>query len=291
MIFNFTKILIIKFILLFIILFSFSGSLYPNQDTTKNSSKKKTNYIPKKYIFPSLTIIADDINALPEDKSVNKNPANDWLPLMRKIRNFEIPKDEAIIKMNELVISLSEFAEKKGVLKVNDSEWIFPVKGYSPSAIGGRNGSGYVVSNFDFFDKNTGGHPAHDIFIADRNQDNIDDVTGKPVEILSMTPGIVVETRKDWVPSMDTIKGGNIVYIFDNDTKSFFYYAHMDQVYVNVGDIVTPGFILGTLGRTGKNAYPQRSPTHLHLMCVKSYDGNLLPFDIYTYLLNARLIE
>jgi len=267
------------------LLISGNSLAYGNQDTSKSK------YIPKKYIFPSLGIIAEDINALPEDKIFNRNPADEWLPLMRKIRNFEIPKDDAIIRMNELIISLKEYLDSKGVENVNDEAWVFPVRGYTPSAIGGRNGSGYVVSNFDFFDKNTGGHPAHDIFIADRDFDNIDDITGKPVEILSMTPGIVVETRKDWVPSMDTIKGGNIVYVFNKETESFFYYAHMDLVSVNIGDIVMPGSILGTLGRTGRNAYPKRSPTHLHIMCVKSNSGDLLPFDIYPYLLNARLIE
>jgi|GEM_PF-3954739 len=36
----------------------------------------------------------------------------------------------------------------------------------------------------------------------------------------------------------------------------------MDLVSVNIGDIVMPGSILGTLGRTGRNAYPKNSFTY-----------------------------
>ncbi|MBK8982128.1 MAG: hypothetical protein IPM38_07350 [Ignavibacteria bacterium] len=64
----------------------------------------------------------------------------------------------------------------------------------------------------------------------------------------------------------------------------------MKNVYVDVGDYVSPGKPIGTMGRTGKNAYPSRSPTHLHIMYVRSYDGELLPENIYSDLLNAKII-
>ena len=63
---------------------------------------------------------------------------------------------------------------------------------------------------------------------------------------------IVVETRKDWTTDRMDIKGGNIVYVYDNYTNGFFYYAHLKEVYVSVGDLVKPGTTLGIMGRTGQ---------------------------------------
>jgi murein DD-endopeptidase MepM/ murein hydrolase activator NlpD len=261
-----------------------------NSDTAKIRNKK-VQIIKQKEIFPSLLALSFNINELADDKSFKKNPAQGWLSLMTKVRNFEVEKSEAITRMNEFINALKVYLANKDVANISEEQWVFPVKGYSSSAIGGRGGSGYVISNFDFFDLNTGGHPAHDIFINDGNQDNLDDATDKPVEILSMTGGIVVETRKNWTPEMSDIKGGNIVYVYDANSNGFFYYAHLQDVHVNVGDIVYPAAVLGTMGRTGRNAYPSRSPTHLHLMYVKAYDGDLRPVNVYSYLLSAKTVE
>jgi murein DD-endopeptidase MepM/ murein hydrolase activator NlpD len=260
-------------------------------DTSKTRSKKKQQTVKQKEIYPSLLGMAFNINELTDDKSFKKNPAQGWLSLMTKVRNFELEKSEAITRMNEFINSLKVYLANKDVANISEEQWVFPVKGYTSSVIGGRGGSGYVVSNFDFFDLNTGGHPAHDIFINDGNQDNLDDATDKPVEILSMTGGIVVETRKNWTPEMSDIKGGNIVYVYDANSNGFFYYAHLQDVHVNVGDIVYPATVLGTMGRTGRNAYPSRSPTHLHIMYVKAYDGDLRPVNVYSYLLSAKTVE
>ena len=106
-----------------------------------------------------------------------------------------------------------------------------------------------------------------------------------------MSGGVVVETRKNWTPEMMDIKGGNIVYVYDNFSDGLFYYAHMNKVYVNVGDFVMPGTVLGIMGRTGKNAYPLRSPTHLHLMYVKNHDGDLTPVNMYDELTKVKSIK
>lgn len=270
---------------------AFSSPSESNADTSKTGNKK---VIKQKELYPSLLALSYNINELPDDKTlVKKNPAGGWLPLMTKVRNFEIEIPDAVTNMNAFINELRDYltSEKPEIMNISEEQWVFPVRGYTPSAIGGRNGSGYVLSNFDFFDNNTGGHPAHDIFIADRDQDNIDDITGQPVEILSMTGGIVIETRKNWTSDMTDIKGGNIVYVYDANSNGFFYYAHMDVVNVNVGDIVYPSTVLGTLGRTGRNAYPSRSPTHLHIMYVRSYEGDLRPVNLYSSLLDAKVVE
>lgn len=282
------KFLTIVFVICFFFPIISFGS--DNSDTVKIRNKK-IQQLKQKEIYPSLLALAFNINELSEDKSFIKNPAQSWTPLMTKVRNFELEKSEAISQMNSFINELKSFLASKDVASISEEQWVFPVRGYTASSIGGRGGNGYVVSNFDFFDLNTGGHPAHDIFINDSNQDNLDDATGMPVEILSMTGGIVVETRKNWTPEMTDIKGGNIVYVYDAYSNGLFYYAHLDVVNVNVGDIVYPATVLGTMGRTGKNAYPSRSPTHLHIMYVKSYDGDLRPVNLYSSLLNARVME
>ena len=213
---------------------------------------------------------------------------------MRLNRDGVLLKKEAIDSMyiwtNQMWDYLDALIKKKKAKMYSDKDWVFPVKGYGPSAIGGRNGSGYVTSGFDFFEINSGGHPAHDIFIADGDQNSIDDNTGQPVELLSMSGGMVVETRTNWTPEMSDIRGGNIVYIYDNFTNGLFYYAHLKDVHVKVGDLVKPGTSLGTMGRTGKNAYPSRSPTHLHIMYVRSFDGDLRAENLYQDLIRVKTI-
>jgi murein DD-endopeptidase MepM/ murein hydrolase activator NlpD len=210
---------------------------------------------------------------------------------MRQVRDAKLQRKQAVDSMGRLTDELYMYMYLKNKEPVDKSEWVFPVRGYNWSAIGGVQGSGYVVADFDFFDNNSGGHPAHDIFINDKNQDAIDDNTNKPVEILSMSGGVVVETRKNWTPEMMDIKGGNIVYVYDNFSDGLFYYAHMNKVYVNVGDFVLPGTVLGIMGRTGKNAYPLRSPTHLHLMYVKNHNGDLTPVNMYDELAKVKSIK
>ncbi|MGB9697603.1 MAG: M23 family metallopeptidase [Ignavibacteria bacterium] len=225
------------------------------------------------------------------DDEHSYNPAKRWNEIVDRIRDTSYKKNEAIDSLRNFFDELNEFIRKNYPAVYGFNCWVFPVKGYTASAIGGNNGSGYIVGDFDFFIPNSGIHPAHDIFISDKNQDNIDDKTGKPVEILSMSGGIVVETRTNWTPQMMDIRGGNVVYVYDNYSDGLFYYAHLDKVFVKVGDFVEPGQVLGTMGRTGKNAYPSRSPTHLHIMYLKNVDGDLIPEDIYKSLLKAKTIS
>ncbi|MEO6694524.1 MAG: M23 family metallopeptidase [Ignavibacteria bacterium] len=280
-----------KSILLFLILLNFICVSFSFAEDKKPKKPKK------KKVVVSLISIVQKLNDLQADENfyiVRPVVAERWLPLMMSVREARIPRSDAVDSMNTLTNNLWDFMEgrvkAKKIIKYTDDEWVFPVKGYSPGAIGGSHGSGYIAAGFDFFDKNSGGHPAHDIFIDDRNQDCIDDGKGELVEILSMSGGIVIETRKNWDPSMTDIRGGNIVYVYDNYSNGFFYYAHLKEVNVNVGEFVKPGTSLGTMGRTGKNAYPSRSPTHLHIMYVRSFDGEIRPENIYNDLLKAKLI-
>ena len=270
--------------------------LYPLNVHSEDIKPKKK--IKKKIINVSLLSISLKLNNLKSDEKfyeIKTTVAEKWKPLMTEVREAKISKQNAIDSMNKFTNQIWDFMEtqvKRGkIKKYSDDEWVFPVKGYTANAIGGSNGSGYISAGFDFFDLSSSGHPAHDIFIRDGNQDCLDDATGEPVEILSMSGGIVVETRKNWTPDMMDIKGGNIVYVYDNFTNGLFYYAHLKEVYVNVGDFVKPGTILGIIGRTGKNAFPSRSPTHLHIMYVRSFDGDIRPENIYKDLVRVKTVE
>ncbi|MBD2702866.1 M23 family metallopeptidase [Spirosoma sp. BT702] len=166
----------------------------------------------------------------------------------------------------------------------------FPIRGYTSSAIGGTHGEGYIGRGFDLFDYNVrGSHPAQDIFISDRNQDNIDDRNGQPVDILAMSSGLVLAIETAWKPGSE-YRGGNWIWVYDPIMHGLFYYAHNSQVDVRPGQWVEAGQKLAEMGRTGFNAYKPRSPTHLHLMYLQIQpDGLPSPINPYSWLLTAKL--
>ena len=63
----------------------------------------------------------------------------------------------------------------------------------------------------------------------------------------------------------------------------------MAELSVKLGEIVRPGDVLGSVGRSGWNAAKNRSPTHLHLTVVRARDGRVGPVDVYQDLKRARL--
>lgn len=274
----------ILFLLFFISLYGIN--IYAQSVPTPDDESPR-----KKKLKISLDKLGQKVRDLSDDEEFSDTPAKGWYAIMRQVRDKKLSRKQSVDSMRNFMEELNLYIIKNNPKVYKDNEWVFPVKGYTFSAIGGLNGSGFVVADFDFYDGSTGGHPAHDIFIADKNQDCLDDNTNKPVKILSMSGGIVVETRKNWTTDMMDIKGGNIVYVYDNYTDGLFYYAHLKDVDVSVGDFVKPGTVLGTMGRTGKNAFPSRSPTHLHIMYVKNLDGDILPANIYNDLLKAKIIK
>lgn len=224
-------------------------------------------------LFPSL------LGASPD-------PASRWNLLYPKIRDGLAAREEAQKEMRQLEILLKgeyAWAENRG----GKGRYHFPLRGYTPHSIGGKRGDGYKPRGYDFFDGNRHkGHPGHDIFIRDKNQDGLDDRTAKPVEVLTVSSGIVVSVHPDWHPGSQ-IRGGNYVWVFEANKGQYYYYAHLNQVFVRVGERVCAGERLGTVGRTGLNAYPKRSPTHLHFSLFQSIDGYPKPADPYSDLVNA----
>ncbi len=233
-------------------------------------------------LIPTLLLISISI---PTSSQID--PASEWHLLYIKIRDRLMTKEEALSKLKELETSLKE-SYLKNYEKELDQSLCFPLKGYSFRFIGGKGGSGYQPHGYDFFDGNDHrGHPGHDIFIRDKNQDGLDDVTGKPVEVLSASSGTVVSLNLDWKPS-SPLRGGNYIWIYEPIKSRYYYYAHLNEIFVKVGQIISKGDRLGTVGRTGVNAYPKRSPTHLHFVTHESINGYPKPINPYPELVTAK---
>ena len=170
------------------------------------------------------------------------------------------------------------------------TEWVFPVSGYTAAAIEKRGKHGFVPNGYDFFSGNRhGGHPAYDIFIRDRNQDSRDDRTGKAVQVVSMTGGVVVSRENEWQQGSE-LRGGRYIWVYDPANDLLVYYAHNEELFVETGKIVKPGDLLATVGRSGLNAAKRRSPTHLHFGVLRINDGQPLPLPVFRELQQAKSI-
>jgi murein DD-endopeptidase MepM/ murein hydrolase activator NlpD len=237
--------------------------------------------------FVAFVILILLVVSLPNRLFSQIDPASQWHLLYPKIRDRLISKEEAQTKLKELEVLLKDFYLKSWNRK-SDDLLCFPLKGYTPNAIGGKGGSGYKTQDYDFFDGNAHkGHPGHDIFIRDKNQDGLDDITGRPVEVISTSSGIVVSINSNWEPS-SSIRGGNYIWIYEPTKSQYFYYAHLREIFVRVGQIVSKGDRLGTVGRTGANAYLKKSPTHLHFTVHRSNEGYPKPINPYMELIGRN---
>jgi murein DD-endopeptidase MepM/ murein hydrolase activator NlpD len=221
-----------------------------------------------------------------ESLQAQMEPAAQWHLLYTQIRDGLISKQEAQFRLKSLEVVLKDLYLKHSNRK-EKSSLCFPLEGYTRSAIGGKKGSGYQAQGYDFFDGDRHkGHPGHDIFIRDRDQDGIDDSTGKSVNVISASSGIIVSVNPDWEPS-SPIRGGNYIWIYEPIKSRYYYYAHLNEILVKIGRIVSRGERIGTVGRTGKNAYPMRSPTHLHFAVCYSIEGCPMPVDPYRELVKG----
>lgn len=206
------------------------------------------------------------------------------------IRDGRIGK---VAARSELSVRLAEIrAEyyRRGGMDYSSTEWVFPVAGYDAGAIDKGGSHGFIQSGYDFFSGNRhGGHPAYDIFIRDRNQDSRDDRSSKAVSVLSMTGGIVVALEKGWQRGSG-LRGGNYIWVYDPANNLLVYYAHNEELFVELGAIVRPGDLLATVGRSGLNAAKRRSPTHLHFSVLRLKKGQPVPVPVYRELQRARSV-
>lgn len=210
--------------------------------------------------------------------------------LLVNIRNHYVTPSEAEEEFKAFMNEL----RRKFPNTLSPGEYIplvFPLAGSNVSAVGGRRGNGYYVREFDLFDQSvSGSHPAHDIFIFDKDRDCIDDRRGEYVDVVSVGHGIVIAVEHHWKEG-SLFRGGNYVWVYDLERGGLWYYAHNRISIVEAGQRVRPGDKLGEVGRTGFNAIQNRSDTHLHLMYLE-LDDNLYPHPVnyYEWLQDAHTI-
>ena len=210
-----------------------------------------------------------------------------------QIREQTLSPDSAQMRFQAILKELREVSEpyRQQICQGDSIGFVFPLRDYDAEQIGG-NGSGFRPFGFNLFDHSVqGSHPAHDIFIYDRNQDSIDDQTDKPVDVLAMRPGVVVATETNWTPE-SSYRGGNFVWIYDPCLDGLFYYAHHSRVMVQTGDQVVAGQKIAEVGRTGFNAAKARSGTHLHLMYLQlTPEAVPVPINTYDWLAAATILR
>jgi hypothetical protein len=170
--------------------------------------------------------------------------------------------------------------------RIKGDPWHYPIAGHTAArSLGGEHGSGYVVAGRDrCYAHAAVGHPAHDLFVDDPDQDSLD-AKGLPYNAVAVEEGLVLLARGGWAPG-NPLKGGNYVVLYLPARGQLVYYAHLATLRVTPGERVQAGDVLGTLGRTGRNAFPKRSPTHLHFALWDA--STLTPVNPWPLLAAAR---
>jgi peptidoglycan LD-endopeptidase LytH len=206
--------------------------------------------------------------------------------LLVDIREYKLTSEEARECFQDMMFVLKQ-AFPTTYYDSTQVNICFPLMGFDFRAVGGY-GRGYIPRGYDLFDQTKkGSHPAHDIFMKDRNQDCQDDRTGNYVSVLSVSDGVVIATENNWHAGSD-YRGGNYIWVYDTVTGGLWYYAHQREIYVKTGQIVKTGQKIALVGRTGFNAAMPRSDTHLHLTYLRiDDDGNPFPVNTYGWLKNA----
>lgn len=203
--------------------------------------------------------------------------------LNSQILEGKIKKQDAVAPFKTLIAQLKKNAD----LPKTDN-WTFPLQGYKASAVGGVKGNGYSDKGYNFFDGNKHlAHPAHDIFVRDKNQDGIDDKTLQPINVLAVADGIVLACSNEWDVN-SSLRGGRYIWLYHPQLNIISYYAHNREILVTPGDKVKQGQKIAEVGRTGFNAFKKRSPTHLHFGAYKLDTGLPVPFNCYPQLAKAQ---
>lgn len=213
------------------------------------------------------------------------SPVEDWQVFETAVRDGALVRQEAQLTLDPLVNGLSTYITTQ--FDLHAGTWAFPLEGYDIHAMDRHDFKPHIVygpygkKGYDFFDGNKhGGHPAFDIFIHDKDRDCIDDRTRAPVRCCAMADAVVISLHGGW-EKKSRIRGGNYVWLYSPSENKFFYYAHLNEITVQSGQLVRAGEAIGAVGRTGAMAADKRSPTHIHLMVLEFVDGKLLPYNYF----------
>lgn len=197
----------------------------------------------------------------------------------------KIDRDAAIDSIEYYIpLAVKEF-KTHGIPTTKRNAWAFPMSGWTSVTYRDK-GQDYKDEKFDYFQGGESkGHPAHDIFIVDKDNDGIEDSVGTKIYATSMVNGLVIGVHSVWKVG-DFYRSGNYVKVFDPESEALFYYSHLDSVFVVPGQIVKAGDPVGYVGRTGRKAINGR--THVHIAYYKIDDGEPIPEDIINDLYDAE---
>lgn len=191
-----------------------------------------------------------------------------WNTLDKNIAQNKIDRAEALKQLKKCIDEANTFFYMNNYKSFHKSDWVFPLNNYSKIYFR-NNGKDYNDIAYDYFDGNKSwNHPATDIMIADSNKDCLDDITGKFVDVVSISGGIVVATDTLWELG-SVLRAGKYIRIFDITNQKLFYYSHLNSVYKKPGDIIKPGDKIGEVGRTGRQTILPVNITHLHIALLK----------------------
>lgn len=246
------------------------------------------------FLFAGLTgCRPKDKKIVPDEKSkavfTDRDKANKLNALITAIRDEKLPRERSGRELKQMLKDVGDQFRSLDKRSYPPKSWIFPLKGYSPAVcLPGIADEGYVPGRYDMLDGNKhSGHAALDLFIKDKDQDDLDDETRKKVNVVSLTAGVVVAVENKW-DTASPLRGGKYMWIYDPQNEFLIYYAHCEEIDVEAGELVYPGYVLGTCGRTGLNAFKKRSPTHLHLTVLSTVEKTWLkPINPYPFLLQA----
>jgi murein DD-endopeptidase MepM/ murein hydrolase activator NlpD len=239
------------------------------------------------------TAMSDNIAepVFPANTTSDCAPCREFDRINSMIRDGDLPKREAKAEVSVTLREIDEWYRQAGTDAGSLARSVFPLKGYTVTAVGRGRNHGYLQAGYSYFDGNRhGGHPSLDIFIRDRDRDERDDLTGSYVAVLAVTGGVVVAREIGWREG-SPLRGGNYVWMYDPAARRLYYYAHLRDVSASLGTIVKPGDTIGFVGRTGTNAHAHRSPTHLHLTCLSTATGSLRPVNLYQELATATTVR
>ena len=92
-----------------------------------------------------------------------------------------------------------------------------------------------------------------------RSHEGIDIFAPRGTPVVAVADGVITNVG-------NTNIGGRVVWQYDNDRDVTYYYAHLTEQHVRVGQRIAAGTIVGTVGNTG-NA--RTTPPHLHFAVYK----------------------
>jgi murein DD-endopeptidase MepM/ murein hydrolase activator NlpD len=108
-----------------------------------------------------------------------------------------------------------------------------------------------------------------------RSHEGVDIFAKRGTPVVAASSGVVTRVA-------ETGRGGRVVWVWNPARGLSFYYAHLDQQLVSVGERVARGDVLGTVGNTG-NA--RTTPPHLHFGI---YERGLGAIDPYWFIAPSR---